>query len=163
MSTKLFDILSKVRSFIVGRVVENLASCQMPKGGLLHAHLDATVRVDVLLKLALEQPAMHVRASGPLTANNLKTVLPRFRALPKTQWTTTASLTDTQYVLDSWVPIKNARENFSKSLGGPEGFDKWVFGCLQINPSEAYGTHNTTSKVRGLLISVRGLLIIRVL
>ena len=113
----------------------------------MHAHLDATVRVDVLLKLALEHPAIHVRAPGKLFATNLKTVIPEFRALPEAEWTTIASLTDAKYTPGSWVPLRNARANFAQALRGPEGFDKWVFGALMIDPSEAYGTHNTTAKV----------------
>ena len=69
--------------FYLVRVCVN--SAQMPKGGLLHAHVDATVRVDKLLKLAMEQPAMHVRASGVLSSSNLKAVLPHFFSLPKSQ------------------------------------------------------------------------------
>ena len=120
----------------------------MPKGGLLHAHLDATVRADVLLRLALKHEAMHVRTSGPLSKDNLKTLLPQFCALPVRERTEIASLTDAQYVPNSWVPLQNARNKFSEALGGPHGFDRWVISSLMINPSEAYGTHNTTSKVR---------------
>lgn len=121
----------------------------MPKGGLLHAHLDSTVRADVLLRLALEQPSMHVRMASPsLSASTLKTVLPEFRALPEDQWTTTASITGTAYTANTWVPIQNARSNFGAELGGPNGFDRWVIDALMIDPSEAYGTHNTTAKVR---------------
>ena len=120
----------------------------MPKGGLLHAHLDATVRPDVLLRLALSQPAVHVRALGALSLGNLKTVLPEFRALPETEWSQSTSITDAGYVIRSWVPIQSARNNFSDALGGPEGFDRWVTGALTIEPSEAYGTHNTTDRVR---------------
>ncbi|RPD64539.1 Metallo-dependent hydrolase [Lentinus tigrinus ALCF2SS1-7] len=129
MSTKLFAILS-----------------EMPKGGLLHAHLDATVRADVLLKLAMKQPAIHVRAPGRLSMGTFKTVLPQFRALPQTQWTQLPSITDPSYDPNTWVPINNARRNFSDALGGPEGFDRWVIGALMIEPAEAYGTHNSTAK-----------------
>ncbi|KAI0780414.1 Metallo-dependent hydrolase [Trametes elegans] len=120
---------------------------QMPKGGLLHAHLDATVRTDILLRLALDQPALHIRASAPITKGNLRTVLPEFRALPEVEWTTHASLTAALYSPNSWVPIKNARDSFQAELGGPGGFDRWVIDALMINPSEAYGTHNTTAKI----------------
>ncbi|KAI0695871.1 Metallo-dependent hydrolase [Cerioporus squamosus] len=130
MSTKLFAILSK-----------------MPKGGLLHAHLDATVRADTLLGLAMKQPAIHVRAPGNLSAGNFKTVLPEFRALPEAQWTQHPSITDPSYEPNTWVPIQNARKNFSDALGGPEGFDHWVVGALMIEPAEAYGTHNSTAKI----------------
>ncbi|KAI0374656.1 Metallo-dependent hydrolase [Pilatotrama ljubarskyi] len=134
------------RETIVGTELFEIIS-EMPKGGLLHAHLDATVRVDVLLRLALEQPAMHVRTSELLTPSTLKTILPEFRALPKAEWTSTESLTESLYSPGSWVPIKNARNNFSLQLGGPMGFDRWVIDALMINPSEAYGTHNTTAKI----------------
>ena len=120
---------------------------QMPKGGLLHAHLDATVRADVLLGLAMKQPAIHVRASRHLSAGTFKTVLPEFRALPQAQWTQRSSITDPSYEPNAWVPIQNARNNFSDALGGPAGFDRWVIGALMIEPAEAYGTHNSTAKV----------------
>ncbi|KAI0748686.1 Metallo-dependent hydrolase [Daedaleopsis nitida] len=134
------------RKTIVDTQIFNILS-KMPKGGLLHAHLDATVRPDVLLQLALQQPAMHVRTIGPLTLDGLKTLLPEFRGLPKHEWTETASISDSQYVPGSWVPLQNARNNFNIELGGPHGFDRWVIGSLMINPSEAYGTHNTTAKI----------------
>ncbi|KAH9848878.1 Metallo-dependent hydrolase [Lenzites betulinus] len=131
VGTKLFEVLSK-----------------MPKGGLLHAHLDATVRADILLRLALEQPAIHVRvSSGAVSAKTLVTALPEFRALPKDEWTTAASITDTAYVQNTWVPLHNARNNFSAEFGGRIGFDRWVIDSLMIEPSEAYGTHNTTAKI----------------
>ncbi|KAI0332609.1 Metallo-dependent hydrolase [Cubamyces sp. BRFM 1775] len=130
LKTELFDILGK-----------------MPKGGLLHAHLGAMVRVDVLLRLALSQPAMHVRVPQIVSEANIKTVLPQFRGLPRSQWTTHKSITDDAYEPDSWVPMKNARDNFSVALGGPEGFDRWLTDAITINPAEAYGTHNSTIEI----------------
>jgi adenosine deaminase CECR1 len=56
-------------------------------------------------------------------------------------------LTDPSYEPGTWVSLKNARDHFSEELGGNEGFDKWVIGSTMINPSEAYGTHNTVEKV----------------
>ncbi|KAG6862093.1 hypothetical protein C0995_007223 [Termitomyces sp. Mi166 len=64
--TKLFALLSK-----------------MPKGALLHCHLDATVNAAVLLKLALKQPALHVRVPKQLTAATIGSLLPTFKALPR--------------------------------------------------------------------------------
>ncbi|CDO77648.1 hypothetical protein BN946_scf184963.g5, partial [Trametes cinnabarina] len=119
----------------------------MPKGGLLHAHLDATVRADILLRFAIQQPAVHVRVSEALTSATLRSVSPQFRPLPRSEWTSLSSLTDQQYSSNSWVSIQNARNNFSPEMGGPEGFDRWVIDALMINPSEAYGTHDTTTKI----------------
>ena len=118
----------------------------MPKGGLLHAHLDATVSARVLLQIALKYPAIHVRTAERLTSDTLKTVLPEFWPLRRPEWTALTSLTSDAYVPGSWVPLANARKTFA--FGGPEGFDEWVVAALTINPSEAYGTHDTTAKVK---------------
>ncbi|KAF9532145.1 hypothetical protein CPB83DRAFT_659430 [Crepidotus variabilis] len=128
--TRLFKILSK-----------------MPKGGLLHAHLDATVDTEYLYRLAFKYPIMHIRVIAPLSASTLVTNPPEFRALPKAERTNGTSLAHAAYEAGSWVPLTNARESFPKEMGGPEGFDKWVIGSLTINPSEAYGTHNTVEKI----------------
>nr|BAN05623.1 adenosine deaminase-like growth factor [Flammulina velutipes] len=131
LQTKLFQIMKK-----------------MPKGALLHAHLDATVDASYLLSLALKEPAIYVRANQTLTSNTFHTVLPEFKALTAELRTNDSkSLTDALYVANSWVPIQTARDNFDPSLGGPEAFDKWVLGAMTINPSEAYGTHNTVTKI----------------
>ncbi|KAJ6597115.1 hypothetical protein DFH09DRAFT_1258787 [Mycena vulgaris] len=126
LKTKLFNILAK-----------------MPKGGLLHAHLDATVNAEFVLKLALEQPALHVRSAEPLSASNLSQTLPEFKALPQEMFTESeTALTDQSYSPSTWVSLKQARASFDPgspfdpALGGPEGFDKWVIGAMTINPSE---------------------------
>lgn len=120
----------------------------MPKGALLHAHLDAMVNVNILLKLALEQPAIHVRAPLRLTTNNIKELLPEFKALSRHTFSDLKSLTDDAYRGGEWVPLQRARETFDVGLGGPAGFDEWITDALTINPSEAYGTHDTPTKVR---------------
>ncbi|RDB21042.1 Adenosine deaminase CECR1-A [Hypsizygus marmoreus] len=136
VKTQLFAILSK-----------------MPKGALLHAHLDATVNASFLLKIALKQPALHVRVPQRLTASNISSILPHFRALPQNEFSNAPSLTDMSYEAETWVSLQNARGNFDISLGGPEEFDKWVIGSMMINPKEAYDTHNTIAKIWEKFIS----------
>ena len=114
---------------------------------MLHAHLDATVDVRVLLDLALKYPAFHVRTDVRLTKETILTTLPEFCPLKESEWTTASSLTGENYVPGSWVPLSAARKNFDPELGGEQGFDKWVIGALTINADEAYHTHNTTDKV----------------
>lgn len=91
---------------------------------------------------------MHVRVSGRLTSRNIKSTLPEFRALAQAQFSDLTSLTDEKYPGDAWVPLHRARETFDASLGGPVGFDEWIIGALMINPGEAYGTLDSTAKVR---------------
>jgi adenosine deaminase CECR1 len=128
----------------------------MPKGGLLHAHLDATVNAAILLKLALQQPAIHVRTKNTLSISTVASTLPEFRALSLGLFSDASSLTDESYVPNTWVSIRQARENFAASLGGSEGFDKWVLNAMMINPSEAYGTHNSITKVHSCLYYISG-------
>lgn len=129
---------------------------QMPKGALLHSHLDATVNARVLLRIALKHRSIHVRSSVLLTEDTLPAALPEFSPLPQDEWTELASLTNSVYEPGQWVPLAKARETFDPSLGGPEGFDEWVVRALTINPSEAYVTHNTTAKVRNPSSGVPG-------
>lgn len=124
-----------------------LTRFQMPKGALLHVHLDATVNVRVLLELALAHPAMHVRAASRLSMHSIRTTLPEFKALPAAELSPLKSITDDTYQGDQWISLSQARETFDASLGGPTGFDNWIVSALMINPVEAYETCNTTNKV----------------
>lgn len=117
----------------------------MPKGALLHAHLDATVNAHTLLKFALEHPNIHISLPRALTIANITTTVPQFR--PQTTASSFSSLTSANYAPGEWVPILKARESFHEAFGGPEGFDKWIVDALMINPSEAYEKYNTTNKV----------------
>lgn len=120
----------------------------MPKGALLHCHLDATVNPYIILELAMREPAMHVKTPVLLTPDNIKATLPVFRGLPSSEFSSTPSLTSSDYKPGTWVNVKRARETFDASLGGPAGFDNWTMGALTINPSEAYESHNTVKKVQ---------------
>ena len=115
----------------------------MPKGSLLHVHLDATVDISLLLKIALEYPAIHVRSPTPLAATNPQP-LPEFRALPVSEYGKRLDIAGPDYVPNTWIPLKEARQACSM---GTAAFDKWVVGALTINPEEAYKTHNTVTKV----------------
>lgn len=121
----------------------------MPKGALLHSHFDATVDTSFLLKIALKEPAMHVRVIQPLTTKNIGSILPEFSARPAEFHNFEGpSLTSENYRPNIWLNIAKAREMFG--LGGPEAFDKWVINAMMIQPAEAYGTHNTVDKVPSL-------------
>lgn len=127
-----------------------IVSYQMPKGGLLHAHLDATVNVDFLMSLALQYPRIHIRVPQRITAATISHILPQFSPMPVTASTGNFSVTHEEYQNDTWVPLNVARDGFDSALGGQAGFDKWIRDAMVINPAEAYGTHNTVTKVRNL-------------
>jgi adenosine deaminase CECR1 len=135
----------------------------MPKGALLHAHLDATVNAETLMSLAIKQPAMHICVPVRLDEGSLHSTLPVFQPLSaeESNLVSGTSLTDPSYNPNTWVNLADARRNFSLKLGGPEGFDQWVLGALTINPEEAYRTHNTVPKVRLRYLDSVGLPLIR--
>ena len=122
----------------------------MPKGALLHAHFDATVNTKWLLERALQYPQIHVRAPAQVTSTSIGSILPEFRPRPHSTALSSpesGNLTSSAYTPGGWVPLAHARQSFSSEMGGPEGFDKWALDLMMINPAEAYGTHNTVTKV----------------
>ncbi|KAG9099494.1 hypothetical protein FRC06_005208 [Ceratobasidium sp. 370] len=122
---------------------------KMPKGGLLHAHLDAMCDASYLLQLALEYPRIHIRtvsglnASAPFPTPN---ILPLSDMLTQ-QTANNSLLTSPDYVPNSWVGLQRARGGFPAELGGAGGFDQWIVNSLRFNSEEAYVQYNTTTKI----------------
>lgn len=120
----------------------------MPKGALLHAHLEATIDAGSLLKAALEHPNVCIRAPQTMNRDNLDSTLPDFAARPVGgDYGSSATITSPDYVPNTYVSAQKVREEWPEALGGPSAFDVWVIRSLTINPSEAYDTHNTTVKI----------------
>lgn len=119
----------------------------MPKGALLHVHLDLAVDARSLLRLALLHRSIHIRSPEVITSVNLPSVVPEVKPLDPDFKAESFSLTDSTYIPDSWAPLHRARELFSKDLGGSQGFDKWVTDHMVINASAAYVTHNNNNRV----------------
>lgn len=121
---------------------------KMPKGGILHGHMDAMCDASFLYKTALEYPNMHIRVSSPFTSASASFPVPQFKPLSSEATAQNASavdLTSDSYIPESWVPLSTARREFR--FGGPEAFDKWIIGSMTINPREAYVDYNTSVKI----------------
>lgn len=133
------DIILKTQLFNI--------TTKMPKGALLHVHLDLTVNGSTLLALALQHPSIHLRASARITPDSIKFVHIEFRPLPPSFVPQCISLCLPTYKPDAWVPLRRAREQFDAALGGTQGFDRWIASCLTINPSDSYVTHNNNIRI----------------
>ncbi|KAG8769995.1 hypothetical protein FRC12_004588 [Ceratobasidium sp. 428] len=121
---------------------------KMPKGGLLHGHMDAMCDAAFLYQTALEYPNMHIRVPSAINSTSTPFPLPQFKPLSlelTNQHKDATSLTSPSYEPNSWVPLSTARQNFQ--FGGPEAFDKWIIGSMMINPKEAYVEYNTSVKI----------------
>lgn len=130
LKTQLFNIITK-----------------MPKGALLHVHLDLTINGNTLLALALQHASIHICASARVTPDSIKSLEIEFRPLPPSFVPQCISLCLPTYKPGQWIPLRRAREQFDAALGGTQGFDRWVAGCLTINPSDAYVTHNNNIRI----------------
>ncbi|KAG8971485.1 hypothetical protein FRC05_011058 [Tulasnella sp. 425] len=125
---------------------------KLPKGALLHAHMDATCDAEFLLRTASEEPQMHVRTSVQITPKTIGSTTPEFRAMPVDfKASSYLSVTSSDYEGGAWIAMQVARENFSAELGSAEGFDNWVLAAMRIDPEEAYVKYNTSKKVPTLL------------
>ncbi|QRV92114.1 AMP deaminase [Ceratobasidium sp. AG-Ba] len=120
---------------------------KMPKGALLHGHMDAMYDAKFLYGLALQYPNMHIRVSSHITSDSpfpppyFEALSPELTAI----YANTPSLTASNYNPGTWISLNRAREEFG--LGGPEEFDKWVVGAMMIDPGEAYAEYNTSAKI----------------
>ncbi|KAF9227808.1 Metallo-dependent hydrolase [Gyrodon lividus] len=128
--TKLFKIIS-----------------EMPKGALLHVHLDLTVGAKTLLEMALQHPSIHISSSEVITSSNMSFIEPKLKPLAPNFIANATSLTDPSYHPNTWVPLSVAREKFHATLGGPGGFHTWLISKMSINPSDAYVTHNNNIRI----------------
>jgi adenosine deaminase CECR1 len=120
----------------------------MPKGALLHAHLEATVDAKTVLDMAIKHANICIRSSAVVTVDNYGSILPDFFPLATSStYTSSPSITSPEYTPDIYVSAQKVRNEWPEALGGSSGFDSWVVKAMTINPEEAYGTHNTTVKV----------------
>ncbi|KAG9008047.1 hypothetical protein FRB94_013812 [Tulasnella sp. JGI-2019a] len=122
---------------------------KLPKGALLHSHMDAMCDAEFLIKEAFKYDQMHVRSPSVISANTLMSTLPVFSALSLDyiEGVSKVGIGHPEYMVGDWVPVKRARSDFPSELGGPEGFDRWVIGALMIDPKEALEKYNTSKKI----------------
>ncbi|KAK1749941.1 adenosine deaminase-related growth factor [Echria macrotheca] len=112
---------------------------RMPKGALLHAHLNAMVDVDYLLDLTLSTPGMHISSSAPLTSPSALTnasLSIRFR----NPLASVPSLYEESYVSNSYVPLTHAADTFPS--GGRAGFVAWFKSRCVLSSTDAAEQHH---------------------
>lgn len=117
---------------------------QMPKGALLHAHMDAMVDFDFLLSTMMDTPGMHIMADMPLTSPQALTTCPvafRFRKNDMTD----GNLWSPDYRPGTLVRVTKAAETFPD--GGREGFFKWMYSRCTISRTDAIAQHHGVDEI----------------
>ncbi|CAM1501119.1 Fc.00g102810.m01.CDS01 [Cosmosporella sp. VM-42] len=121
-STKLWNIIRK-----------------MPKGCLLHAHMDAMVNFDFLLEELMRTPGMHMSSDQPLTnqtAMEDSALSFRYRAKERTE----GSLWNKKYETGSFLLLTKMADEFPD--GGRTGFLKWLKGRCTLSTSDIHQQHH---------------------
>jgi len=125
----------------------------MPKGALLHAHLDAMVDFDYLFNLLLETEGLHLACiSGSLAtqqgrqeagiAIKFRKRRPPPKGLYEEQyhesiWTDT---TGALYKTGEYIPLVEAAELFPD--GGTKGFVEWLKGRVTLTMTDGLEQHH---------------------
>ena len=112
---------------------------RMPKGALLHCHLEAMLDVNWLYQIAMDTEGIHITAQTPLD-----TQARRANASFTFDWTRKRSRPDTSlwneaYEPGALVPIQQAAETFPD--GGKDGFLRWLVARTSIAPEESLEHH----------------------
>ncbi|KAH7407500.1 hypothetical protein BKA64DRAFT_743127 [Cadophora sp. MPI-SDFR-AT-0126] len=118
---------------------------KMPKGALLHAHMDAMVDYDYLYDVLLKTPGMHIQSPRPLaTSTALESSMFKFRFL-KAEKGIDTSIWSSQYTPNTPVLLTKAADAFPN--GGRNGFLSWLKDRTTITHNESIEHHHGVDAV----------------
>lgn len=115
---------------------------KMPKGALLHCHLEAMVDLDWLLEELFTVGGMHIMALEPMTTPELRETTPiEFKWLRSAATTdATATMWSDTYKAEDAVPVEVAAESFPN--GGRDAFKAWLRSRVTITAEESLKHHH---------------------
>ncbi|KAK6082146.1 adenosine deaminase family protein [Seiridium cupressi] len=117
---------------------------QMPKGALLHAHLDAMVDFNFLIDLLLKEPGIHIQADRPLASSQALAEAPllfRFRKTPLTE----GDIWGEGYEPGSQILLTQAADAFPGS--GRAGFIEWLYSRCTLSRTDAVAQHHGVDEI----------------
>ena len=118
---------------------------KMPKGALLHCHLDAMIDIPWLINEALATNGMAMRADKPLNSeiarNHASIQFQHVKNLP----TAVPSIWTDNYEADTFVTLGATAESFPD--GGRDGFTSWLVSRMTISTEESLDHHQGVDAV----------------
>lgn len=125
-TTKLWKILEK-----------------MPKGSLLHAHMDAMFDIEFLVDQAFSTPGIHISAPKPLVTENDHEWAPvsfQYSSQPLEASNDKPSIWSETYEASSLISIQKAASSFPKN--GEQGFREWLRNRCILLPEHSYNHYH---------------------
>jgi adenosine deaminase CECR1 len=117
---------------------------KMPKGSLLHAHMDAMVDFDYLFSVLLSTPGMHIHCSHDLsTPRNLEAGSIKFQYLKSEA--KEGSIWNSAYEPNTPILVTQAADSFPN--GGKAGFLAWLKDRCTITNKESIEHHRGVDAV----------------
>jgi adenosine deaminase CECR1 len=116
---------------------------KMPKGSLLHAHMDAMFDIDFLIDQAFSTPGIHMSAPKPLVTETDWEWAPvsfRYSSQPLETSEDKPSIWTETYEASSLISIQKAASSFPK--GGEKGFREWLTSRCVLLPEHSYHHHH---------------------
>ncbi|KAF4637633.1 hypothetical protein G7Y89_g461 [Cudoniella acicularis] len=118
---------------------------KMPKGALLHAHLDAMVDFDYLFGVLLDTKGMHIYCGEHLGTETAREGAPVKFKFQKTEKVDGKSIWSTEYVPGTPILLTKAADEFPN--GGRVGFIAWLKDRCTITNSESIEHHHGVDAV----------------
>ncbi|POS80033.1 adenosine deaminase [Diaporthe helianthi] len=115
---------------------------RMPKGSVLHAHLDAIVDLDFVFETLLSEPGMHISAPDARlgTTEARADAVVNFRFFAKEKNPTMSIWDDAGYKPGEFVPLAKAADSFPD--GGRAGWIRWIKSKTTISETDAVEQHH---------------------
>ncbi|KAG9251444.1 adenosine deaminase family protein [Emericellopsis atlantica] len=112
---------------------------RMPKGALLHAHMDAMVDFDYLIDELLKLEGMHMASDRPLTSPQAKEDADiQFRY--KTKARTEGNMWDDSYEKGSFLLLSQVADQYPE--GGRAGYAKWLKSRCTLHLEDSTEQHH---------------------
>lgn len=118
---------------------------KMPKGTLLHCHLEAMVDLPWLFEQALTVEGIHISADAPLDSEDARTSTTFIFKWLKESPNLDSTIWSDSYSPGTWIKATEAADKFPN--GGREGFKAWVTARTTITHDESLAHHHGPNDV----------------